>query len=242
VAVAEPVRSIPGVRTDAPTAAGKSIVREYAEALLFALGLAVVLRTFLIQAYKIPSGSMEQTLLIGDHIIVNKLVFGLRMPDSIFGLTPFEDRIPYGKYLFQLEPVHRGDIIVFVPPQDPTKDFIKRVVGVPGDTVEVKDGQLYLNGELAEPPAGTHYEVPADQRDSSQRDTMEAVRLQPGQYFMMGDNRDRSYDSRFWGPITRDAVEGRAMFIYWSCAGGEDSSPLRCLYDVRWTRLFHTVR
>lgn len=240
--MSESVRRLPAEAGAEAVQPGKSIVREYGEAFVVALLLALILRTFFIQAYKIPSGSMERTLLIGDHIIVNKLIYGLRMPDSIFGLTPFEDHVPYGKYLFDLESVHRGDVIVFVPPQDPTKDFIKRVVGIPGDTVEVKDGQLYLNGALVQPPPGTHYEVPPDQRDSSQRDMMEPMQLQPGQYFMMGDNRDRSYDSRFWGPITRDAVEGRAMFIYWSCGGGEESSPLRCLWDVRWSRLFHAVR
>jgi len=223
------------------TPSGKSIVREYLEAFVVALGLALLLRTFLIQPYKIPSGSMEQTLLIGDHIMVNKLIYGLRIPDSFFGLTPFAHEIPYGTYLFQLEPVHRGDVVVFVPPIDPTKDFIKRVVGIPGDTVAVKDGMLYLNGAPAPTPPGTHYVVPPDQRDSSQRDSMDPITLQANQYFMMGDNRDRSYDSRFWGPITRDEVEGRAMFIYWSCRGGEDASPFRCLYDVRWSRLFKPV-
>lgn len=240
--MAQPVREASVASPDVAAASGKSLVREYAEAFIVALMLAVVLRSFLIQAYKIPSGSMERTLLIGDHIIVNKLVYGLRMPDSIFGLTPFANTLPYGKYLFDLEPVHRGDVVVFVYPEDPTKDFIKRVVGVPGDMIEVRDGRLYLNGALAPTPPGTHYEVPPDQRDYSPRDLHEPLKLMADQYFMMGDNRDRSYDSRFWGPITRDAIEGRAMFIYWSCAGGEDSPWIQCLYDVRWSRLFDIVR
>jgi signal peptidase I len=221
--------------------ASKSLLREYLEACLVAILLAGVLRTCLVQAYKIPSGSMERTLLIGDHIIVNKLIYGLRMPDSIFGLTPFADEIPYGKYLFQFEPVHRGDVVVFVYPEDPTKDFIKRVVAVPGDTVSVKQGDLYLNGARVDAPY-TRYEIPPGDRSTSPRDTLEPTVIQPGQYFMMGDNRDRSYDSRFWGPASRDAIEGRAMFIYWSCGGGEDASWLRCFYDVRWSRLFHIVR
>jgi len=240
--VSQPVREWPASSVGEAPASGKSVFREYAEAFIVALALAVVLRTFLLQAYKIPSGSMESTLLIGDHIIVNKLVYGLRMPDSIFGLTPLANTIPYGKYLFQLEPVRRGDVVVFVYPEDPTKDFIKRVVAIPGDTIEVKEGQLYLNGSLVQPPPGTHYEVPPDQRENSPRDIHEPLKLEPGQYFMMGDNRDRSYDSRFWGPITRDAIEGRATFIYWSCAGGEDSPWIQCLYDVRWSRLFDAVR
>ena len=234
--MSEPARKLPAAL---PVESQKSAVREYLEAFLVALGLAMVLRTFFIQAYKIPSGSMERTLLIGDHIIVNKLIYGLRMPDSIFGLTPFANEIPYGKYLFQIEPVHRGDVMVFVFPEDPTKDFIKRVVAIPGDVVEIKAGQLYLNGALAPTPPGTHYEVPPDQRDDSPRDTRPPMTIPAGQYFMMGDNRDRSYDSRFWGTVSRDAIEGRAMFIYWSC--GDDASPFSCFYDVRWSRLLHPI-
>jgi len=241
--VAEPLRQLPKAQAPARPAdatAQKSAAREYAEAFIVALALAVVLRTFFIQAYKIPSGSMESTLLVGDHIIVNKLIFGFRMPDSIFGATPFAGEIPYGRYLFQFEKVHRGDIVVFVFPEDQSKDFIKRVIGVPGDTIEVKAGMLYLNGERS---ADTYaqFEIPPGQRvESSERDYFGPLKVPPGHYFMMGDNRDRSYDSRFWGPVARDAIEGRAMFIYWSCA--DDSSPLSCLYRVRWPRLFHLVR
>ncbi|MGH7839307.1 MAG: signal peptidase I, partial [Candidatus Binataceae bacterium] len=212
--MSEPARNWPAAP---PAESRKSALREYGEAFAVALALAIVLRTFLIQAYKIPSGSMERTLLIGDHIIVNKLVFGLRMPDSIFGLTPLAGEIPYGKYLFQLEPVHRGDVVVFVYPEDPTKDFIKRVVAIPGDVVEIKDGMLILNGARVD-ASYTRFEVAPNERSTSPRDTLDAVKIPPGQYFMMGDNRDRSYDSRFWGPVARDAIEGRAMFIYWSCA------------------------
>ena len=218
----------------------KSAAREYGEAFIAALALAILLRTFFVQAYKIPSGSMESTLLIGDHIIVNKLAYGLRMPDSIFGLTPLASAIPYGKYLFTSGQVHRGDIVVFVFPEDPTKDFIKRVVGIPGDTIEVKAGVLYLNGQRA-PDSYTHFEVPADERsERNQRDYASPLTVPPDHYFMMGDNRDRSYDSRFWGPVNRDGIEGHAMFIYWSCAN--DSSALSCLYDVRWPRLSRPVR
>ena len=217
----------------------KSALREYAEAFGVALVLAIVLRTFFIQAYKIPSGSMEPTLQVGDHIIVNKLDYGLRLPDSIFGLTPFADELPYGKYLFRIESVRRGDVVVFVFPEDRTKDFIKRVVALPGDTVEVRAGMLYLNGvSMTEPHA--HFEKSfAERLPGSQADYMAPLKLAPNQYFMMGDNRDHSYDSRFWGPITRDAIEGRAMFIYWSCAS--EASALSCFYDVRWSRIFNLV-
>jgi signal peptidase I len=218
----------------------KSAAREYGEAFIVAVLLAIVLRTFFLQAYKIPSGSMEPTLLVGDHIIVNKLIYGLRMPDSFFGMTPLAGEIPYGKYLFRLENVHRGDVVVFVFPEDPTKDFIKRVVAIPGDTVEVKDGILFLNGKNASDPHA-FYSVPQNERSSaSERDYFGPLTIPPGQYFMMGDNRDKSYDSRFWGTVSADAIEGRAMFIYWSCT--DESSPWSCFYDVRWSRLFHIVR
>jgi signal peptidase I len=233
---AKPQPSVPS----APPESQKSALREYAEAFGVALVLAIMLRTFFIQAYKIPSGSMEPTLLIGDHIIVNKLDYGFRLPDSFFGLTPFSGEIPYGRYLFQIEPVRRGDVVVFVFPEDRTKDFIKRVVAIPGDTVEVRAGMLYLNG-VSVPDPHAHFEKSlADRLPGSQADYMASLKLGSDQYFMMGDNRDHSYDSRFWGPITRDAIEGRAMFIYWSCA--DEVSALSCFYDVRWTRIFNLVR
>ena len=241
--MAQPARNL---KPDEQSPAGgvgqkqKSVAREYGEALTIALVLAIVIRTFFIQAYKIPSGSMEPTLLIGDHIIVNKLDYGLRLPDSFFGLTPLSNQIPYGKYLFSIEPVKRGDVAVFVFPEDRSKDFIKRVVGIPGDTIEVRAGILFVNGAQA-PDPHAHFDKPPDERQlGSQADYMAPLKLGSDQYFMMGDNRDHSYDSRFWGPITRDAIEGRAMFIYWSCA--DQASALSCLYDVRWSRVFNLVR
>ena len=136
--MAEPARNISKVQPlnarESDRAPGqKSVAREYGEAMFIALVLAIFIRTFFVQAYKIPSGSMEPTLLIGDHILVNKIIFGLRMPDSIFGLEI--PGLPLGKYVFHLEPVHRGDVVVFVFPPDRTKDFIKRVIGVAGDTL-----------------------------------------------------------------------------------------------------------
>lgn len=216
--------------------AEKSAAREYSEAFIIALALAIILRTFFVQAYKIPSGSMEPTLLIGDHIIVNKLIYGLRLPDSFFGFAPFENKIPWGHYLFKLEPVHRGDVVVFVFPPDPTKDFIKRVIGVPGDTIEVKDGKLYRNGAPADDPHA-HFELTSDQRQqSSPRDYFGPLKVPSGQYLMMGDNRDRSYDGRFWGLVDRDLVEGRAMFIYWSWdSDGNGFLP------IRWSRFARVV-
>jgi signal peptidase I len=213
----------------AEAAARKSVVREYAEALGIALVLALIIRTFLVQAYKIPSGSMEPTLLVGDHILVNKIVYGLRLPDSILGIDV--PGLPLGHYLFHLEPVHRGDVVVFVFPPDRSKDFIKRAIGVPGDTIQVKNGEVYLNGQKM-PDPHAHFEVPPQERSLvSPRDNFGPVTVPPGKLFMMGDNRDRSYDSRFWGFVDRNDVEGRAMIIYWSW----DGDGLGIL-PVRWGR------
>ncbi len=214
-----------------------SEVREWTEAIVIAFILAIILRTFLIQAYKIPSGSMEPTLAIGDHIMVNKFRYGLRMPDSLFGLTPLAGEIPYGHYLVHFAAVHRGDVVVFVFPLDPTKDFIKRVIGIGGDTVQVKDGQVLLNGQPMPDPHG-HFEVaPAERSQFSPRDNYGPATVPAGQFLMMGDNRDRSYDGRFWGFVKLDQVEGRAMFIYWSW--GADS---QSLMGVRWSRFGKAVR
>jgi len=219
--------------------AARSALREYGEALIIALGLALVIRTFFIQAYKIPSGSMEPTLLIGDHILVNKLVYGLRMPDSIS--IPYLIYIPLptsyrGRYLFRLESIHHGDVVVFVFPPDPTKDFIKRVIGLAGDTVEVRGGVVYLNGAQV-PDPHAHYEVPlAEHVTSSPRDNFGPVKVPDGKLFMMGDNRDRSYDSRWWGFVDENEVEGRALVMYWSW-DGEGSG----LFNVRWNRFGRLV-
>src|SRR5689334_8179469 len=133
---------------------------------------------------------MEPTLLIGDHIIVNKLDYGFRLPDSLFGLTPFSNEIPYGKYLFPIEQVKRGDVVVFVFPEDRTKDFIKRVIGISGDTVEVRAGILYLNGSRVPDPHAHFERSPSERLPGSQADFMAPLKLGSDQYFMMGDNRD----------------------------------------------------
>jgi signal peptidase I len=228
-------------KPDSPTIAEggaprKSATREYTEAFLVALALAIVLRTFFVQAYKIPSGSMEPTLQVGDHIIVNKLAYGFRLPDSFFGLTPLADEIPWGHYLFTMGTVHRGDVVVFVYPQDETKDFIKRVIGIPGDTIEIRGGLLYRNGTLAADPHAHFEVVPTDREPGNRRDFYGPTTVPPGNYFMMGDNRDRSYDSRFWGLVDFNEIEGRALFIYWSW--DSDSSSI---VPIRWSRFFKVI-
>jgi signal peptidase I len=194
----------------------KSTVREYAEALAVAFILALFIRTFFVQAFKIPSGSMLPTLQIGDHILVNKLRYGIRLPII-------------GRRVLKFEDPRRGDIIVFVYPVDPSKDFIKRVVGVPGDVVEVRHKQVYVNGEKVDDTHASFVEGPGENSRLTPRDNYGPVTVPPDKIFVMGDNRDRSYDSRFWGFVPIDDVKGKAFVIYWSW-DGEDRW-------VRWERL-----
>ena len=181
----------------------KHIVREYAESIIIAVLLALVIRTFIVQAFKIPSGSMEDTLAIGDHILVNKFIYGSKIPFS-------------GTSILKLRDPRQGDVIVFEYPEDPSKDFIKRVVGTPGDTVEVKDKKVYVNGKVYANPHEVHKEAEMIPKEANPRDNKDAVKVPPGSYFVMGDNRDRSYDSRFWGFVTTDRIKGLAFIKYWS--------------------------
>ncbi len=182
----------------------KHIVREYAESILIAVLLALVIRTFIVQAFKIPSGSMEDTLAIGDHILVNKFIYGSKIPFT------------GGNRVMKFRDPRQGDVIVFEYPEDPSKDFIKRVVGTPGDTVEVKDKRVYVNGKLYANPHEIHKELDTIPRELQPRDNKDPVKVPPGSYFVMGDNRDRSYDSRFWGFVSMDKIKGLAFIKYWS--------------------------
>jgi signal peptidase I len=208
----------PATRT---TVKAKSTVREYAEALAVAFLLALFIRTFLVQAFKIPSGSMLETLQIGDHILVNKLRYGVRIPIL-------------GKRVVKFTDPRRGDVIVFVYPVDPSKDFIKRVVGEPGDTVEVKHKQVFINGKEIDDPYGQFVEGSGEGSRLTPRDNFGPVTVPHDQVFVMGDNRDRSYDSRFWGFVPLDDVRGKAFVIYWSW-DGEDRW-------VRWERIGDMIR
>jgi signal peptidase I len=197
------------------TVAPKSVVREYTEALVVALLLALFIRSFLVQAYKIPSESMLPTLQIGDHLLVNKLAYGLRLP------------FPWEKLLVAWAQPSRGDVIVFVDPQDRTRDLIKRVIATAGETVDIRHKQIYINGEKVDDPRASftdnEREIPGP------RDNFGPVTVPPHHVFTMGDNRDRSYDSRFWGFANLDDVEGKAMLIYWSWDGLDRW--------VRWERI-----
>jgi signal peptidase I len=180
----------------------KSLLWEYVEAIITALILALLIRTFVVQAFKIPSGSMIPTLLIGDHILVNKFLYGTQIP--------FSDK----KILILREP-EKGDIIVFKYPENPTKDFIKRVIATEGDTIEEKNKIVYVNGEPVVETYAYHYD-PTMRSDSDKRDTFGRILVPKDKIFVMGDNRDHSYDSRFWGFVDRKEVKGKAFIIYWS--------------------------
>lgn len=186
----------------------KSSLRETIEAIVVAFAIALVIRTFVIQAFKIPSGSMIPTLLIGDHLLVNKFMLG----------TPVD--IPFTNiHLFRmpgLRKPQRGDIIVFKYPEDPTRDFIKRVVGVGGDVIESKDKTLFVNGRKLVEQYVQHVDSFIKPASMDGRDNFGPVTVPKGSVFAMGDNRDQSYDSRFWGFVDLSMIKGKAIIIYWS--------------------------
>jgi signal peptidase I len=198
----------------------KSTHREYAEALGVALLLALVIRTFVVQAFKIPSGSMLPTLQIGDHILVNKFIYGPRLEIPMTQLSLGQ--------LPGLRQPRPGDVVVFVWPKDRSKDFIKRVVAVEGQTVELRQKQLYVDGKPWDDPHATY-----GKGRSGPSESFGPVTVPPGNVFVMGDNRDQSYDSRFWGPVPVADIKGQALIIYWSWDG-----PDRW---VRWERIGRLV-
>jgi len=212
------------MQTTAADSYRKSTVREYFESICIAVILALFVRTFVVQAFKIPTGSMENNLLIGDHLIVNKFVYAPTV-------SPIE------RMLLPIDPIRRGDIIVFKYPKDPDRDFVKRTIGLPGDTVELRRKKIYINGTLLEEPYVrflyplTDGDNALDFSDSGKLVNYGPVVVPPDGYFMMGDNRDNSEDSRWWGFMPRSYVKGKALFIYFSL--GEDG--------VRWSRLLHQI-
>ena len=182
----------------------QSVVWEYAQAIVIALILALFIRTFFVQAFKIPSGSMIKTLLIGDHILVNKMAYGIRNPVTRNSWVEFSKP-------------KRGDVIVFIYPVDRSKDFIKRVIGVEGDRVEIRNKKVFVNGKPFHDPPGVQHTDPRILPASLQpRDNFGPVVVPKGCLFVMGDNRDQSYDSRFWGFVPVRDVKGKAFIIYWS--------------------------
>jgi signal peptidase I len=222
-----PIKSIP--------LKNKSVTREYAEAFAIAILLALFIRTFVVQAFKIPSGSMKPTLLIGDHLLVNKFIYGVKIP--------YLDRI-----IIPITKPKTGDIVVFKWPKDESKDFIKRVVGVAGDVIEIKDDILFINGkevpaeyvgeftdddsskaeELEEALGTVKHHVLDQYKDYDNKGPKGPWNVPKDSIFVMGDNRDNSEDSRYWGFVTLNKIKGKALIIYWSWP--------------HWDRLLNVIR
>jgi signal peptidase I len=231
----------------------RSIAREYLEALIIAAVFLQFANTFVLQTFYIPSGSMEETLLIGDHLFVNRFIYGPTGGG-------------WGKALFPFREVERGDIVVFRSPQDPKLDIVKRCVGVAGDTIRMRNKQLYINDEAVDDASYTIHSdetvfpnrpyIPSAQMRI--RDNFGPVAVPANHYFCLGDNRDNSHDSRFWGPLPAHLVKGRAVMIYWSydsadgrlLGGAERGSKLAALGkkalgffgNTRWERTFQVIR
>ena len=199
----------------------RSTAREYLEAALWAIVLTLGLRAFVIQAFRIPSESMYDTLLKGDFLFVNKFEYGPKIPFTHL-------RLP------GLHQPKRGDVIVFQFPQNPSQDFIKRCIATGGQTVQVVDKKVYVDGVELREPYVKHTDPEIRPAGYDFRDNYGPFTVPPHTLFMMGDNRDNSNDSRYWGPVDMDLVKGRAMFLYWSW-DGDRRWP-------RWSRLFNPVR
>ena len=210
----------------------KSVFREYLEAAIIAIVLALFIRAFVVQAFKIPSGSMKPTLLIGDHILVNKFIYGVKIP--------FTDH-----FVLQVKKPERGDIVVFKWPRNEKKDFIKRVIGVAGDKVEIKDDMLWVNGEKIETKLAGEYTDKELRRAKRYLEFLGETKhpildvynkhenygptvVPENAIFVMGDNRDQSLDSRYWGVVSLNKLKGKAFIIYWSWP--------------HWKRFGHLVR
>ena len=229
-----------------PATFHKSTLREYTESIVIAVILALFVRTWIVQAFKIPTGSMENNLLIGDHLLVNKFIFG-----------PTASSV--GRTLLPVRDIRRGDIIVFKYPDEPDRDFIKRVIGLPGETLELRAKKVYIDGQPLDEPYVHFLEPASDSQETTSFDVRERygpVRVPEGQYFVMGDNRDNSQDSRYWGFLPRNYVKGRALMIYWSYESGREDyldegagATAKRMFSVvthfftrtRWERLLHQI-
>lgn len=226
----------------------RSTPREYFESICVAVILALFIRTFVVQAFKIPTESMEPNLLVGDHLLVNKMLYAPTWSDLERKLTPTRE-------------IRRHDVIVFKYPMAPEQDFIKRVVALPGEAVRIEDKRVYINGEPLEEPMA-HYTLPPEQPEV--RDIFDArgvympeIEVPEGHYFVMGDNRDNSHDSRKWGTLPKELVKGRGLVIYWSYDAPEEAylattswekaknflgMVTNFFHGTRWGRFFHLVR
>ena len=199
----------------------KQEIKEWVNALFTAAVIALVIQTFLLQAFKIPSGSMIPTLQIGDHILVNKFIYGVKIPYIKNPIIPVE------------EP-KRGDIIVFRYPVEPDKDFIKRVIGIPGDIIQIKNKKIFVNDQPLPHDLGVYSDPHVISGQINPRDNFGPVTVPKDKYFVMGDNRDNSYDSRFWGFVDESDIKGKALIIYWSWDSDD--------FDVRWKRIGSLIK
>lgn len=230
----------------------KGLIREYFELVAVTVVFTLYLQTFVIQAFQIPSSSMEDNLLVGDHLLVNKCVFsGFGVGSLVDSVLPFEDP-------------KRGDIVVFKYPEDPTKDFVKRVIGLPGETVEIRNKQVLISGKPLEETYKFHkdehiypsYELGL-RADLAIRDNFGPVQVPVGHLFVMGDNRDNSLDSRYWGPLPRSYLKGKPLVIYWSYEADKESymttdystraknllsTVINFIPRTRWSRFFRIIR
>ncbi len=223
--------------------------REYYEAILVAVIFTLFARTFVAQAFKIPTGSMEDNLLIGDHLFVNKFVYAPHWKTPLHRLLPYRD-------------IRRGDVVVFKYPQDPGRDFIKRAVAVGGDEVVIRDKRMTINAEAEKNPRAIfrdpqiYPDTPLMPESMRRRDQFGPYQVPEYSILCMGDNRDNSYDSRFWGAVPRGYFKGRALFIYWSYEAAPNSHEWRGWFDrvrqlgsvavnfftkTRWSRMFSLV-
>jgi signal peptidase I len=229
----------------------RSTFREYLEALLIAAIFLGFANTFVVKTFYIPSASMEETLLIGDHLFVNRFIFGRNGDGPLASLMPSRG-------------VQRGDIVIFRSVEDPRVDMVKRCIGVPGDTIEIRDKQLFVNGlEVDDDSYAVHQDPstyrnrPGMPRQQRIRDNFGPYTVPPDSYFCMGDNRDRSYDSRYWGTVPAHYVKGRALMIYWSYGGEVSDGSWHGLGNklaqlvstatgfftrTRWSRSFQIIR
>jgi signal peptidase I len=228
-------------------ASRKSTLREYFESIVIAVILALFVRTWVVQAFKIPTGSMENNLLVGDHLLVNKFVFGPSLADVERPLLPMSS-------------VGRGDVVVFKYPEDPERDFIKRVIGLPGETLEVRKKVVYIDDRPLDEPYVYYLETASGAAQEStafdRRENYGPVRIPEEHYFVMGDNRDNSQDSRYWGFLPAHYVKGRALVVYWSFdpePGGPYarqpegverafSFVTQFFTATRWSRILHQIR
>lgn len=228
---------------------------DFVKQMAIALVLALCIKTSIVEAYKIPSGSMEDTLLVGDFLLANKFIYGSRLP------IPFVEM-----HLPSLRDPRPGDVIIFKYPLDPNVNYIKRCVAIEGQTVEIRNKQVYVDGEMVPLPDHGKYEAGGRDpgalpfgRNLGTRDNMAPVRVPQDSLFVMGDNRDRSSDSRFWGFVPRKYILGKAMIVHWSWRDDDGAPPtswrepfsyVRSLaYNVvhfpdrvRWGRLFQIIR